>query len=102
MDIRKIRKLIDLVDETGVNELEVQEGEARVKIVRYSETAAPVAQVVKSSHVIEAQPPVIAKPNVTLEPKSTWHPVKSPMVGTFYLSASPEAGPLSLSDKVSK
>ncbi|GAO36478.1 acetyl-CoA carboxylase [Sulfuricella sp. T08] len=94
MDLRKVKKLIDLVSESGIAELEITEGEETVRISRYGQNppqpmmyaqhqsfmpaAAPVAA---SPAAIEAAPAVAGQPD--------GHPVKSPMVGTFYRAASP-------------
>ena len=87
MDIRKIKKLIEIIEESDIAELEIKEGEEAIRISRYS--AAP-AQVVYSS--ASAASPMLgapAVPAVTAEEKISGHVVKSPMVGTFYRSASP-------------
>lgn len=93
MDIRKIKKLIELVEESGIAELEISEGEESVRINRYSNapaaavqyTAAPVA----AAPTAPAAAPVEAAAPVPAEPAG--HKVLSPMVGTFYRSPSPEA-----------
>ncbi|GLO62192.1 acetyl-CoA carboxylase biotin carboxyl carrier protein subunit [Vibrio sp. MACH09] len=93
MDIRKIKKLIELVEESGIAELEISEGEESVRINRYSNapaaavqyTAAPVA----AAPAAPAAAPVEAAAPVPAEPAG--HKVLSPMVGTFYRSPSPEA-----------
>jgi acetyl-CoA carboxylase biotin carboxyl carrier protein len=98
MDLRKLKTLIDLVETSGIAELEIQEGEERVRITRASPqgqqavihaapqavttAAAPAAGVSAAPQVPEAAPPV-----------EQGHAVKSPMVGTFYRSASPGAAP---------
>lgn len=79
MDIRKIKKLIDLIEESDIAEIEIREGEESVKISRYS-AAAPV------QYAAPVAAPVAAAP---VEEKVSGHVVKSPMVGTFYRSASP-------------
>ena len=93
MDLRKLKKLIDLVQESGISELEVTEGEEKVRIAKQF-AAAPVAH-----HVIAAPAPVAAAP-AAATPASTaasepalpaGHIVKSPMVGTFYRASSPDA-----------
>ncbi|QSB02612.1 acetyl-CoA carboxylase biotin carboxyl carrier protein [Methylomonas sp. EFPC1] len=85
MDIRKIKKLIDLIEESDIAEIEIREGEESVKISRYS-AAAPVqyAAPVASAPVAAASAAV-----APVEEKVSGHVVKSPMVGTFYRSASP-------------
>ncbi len=86
MDIRKIKKLIELVQESGINELEISEGEESVRICRGGVVAAaplmaaPLAAAPVAAPVAEAAAPVVSG-----------HEVRSPMVGTFYASASPEA-----------
>ena len=87
MDIRKIKKLIEIIEESDIAELEIKEGEEAIRISRYS--AAP-AQVVYAP--APAASSVLATTTVTAAPaeeKITGHVVKSPMVGTFYRSASP-------------
>ena len=95
MDIRKIKKLIELVEESGIAELEINEGEESVRICRYSEPAPVVA----APQVIAAAPASISAP-VAMAPIAepevvvmTGHQVKSPMVGTYYSAASPTSGP---------
>ncbi len=84
MDIRKIKKLIEIIEESDIAELEIKEGEESIRISRYS--AAP-AQVAYAPAPVTAVPAaIVAAP---AEEKITGHIVKSPMVGTFYLSASP-------------
>jgi len=95
MDIRKIKKLIELLEESGIAELEIKEGEESVRISRLptgnpqlfapmpSQYAPPVATAPTSS------PPVSAE----VETVNSGHEVKSPMVGTFYEAASPTSGP---------
>ena len=91
MDIRKIKKLIELVEESGINELEISEGEESVRISRGATIvhAAPLAAAPLAAPVaapVAAAPAAIAAPAVV-----TGHTVRSPMVGTFYASASPES-----------
>ena len=97
MDLRKLKTLIELVESSGIGELEIQEGEERVRITRA--TAAPAAvpthTVLQAAAVAAAAPapaaPVAAAPAPEgAEPEGV---VKSPMVGTFYRSASPGAKP---------
>ncbi|MSP27473.1 MAG: acetyl-CoA carboxylase biotin carboxyl carrier protein [Methylococcales bacterium] len=85
MDIRKIKKLIEIVEESGIAELEIKEGEELIRINRYS--SAPVNYA--PAPVAAAQPMQITAAAVAIEEKITGHIVKSPMVGTFYRSASP-------------
>lgn len=90
MDLRKLKKLIDLVQESGISELEVTEGEEKVRIAKHAGSAAPVANYYAPQPApVAAAPaaaPVVAAP---AEPEGA--SIKSPMVGTFYRSSSPDA-----------
>ncbi|WP_031437680.1 acetyl-CoA carboxylase biotin carboxyl carrier protein [Methylobacter tundripaludum] len=86
MDIRKIKKLIEIIEESGIAELEIKEGEESIRISRYS--AAPAA-VAYAPAPVAAAPAVATSAAVPAEEKISGHVVKSPMVGTFYRSASP-------------
>ena len=91
MDIRKIKKLIELLEESGIAELEIKEGEESVRISRqtinYAQPmAAPVAMAPPQAAPTAAVTPVAA-------PAESGHQVKSPMVGTFYNKASPTSAP---------
>ena len=98
MDLRKLKTLIELVEGSGIAELEISEGEERVRITRTvnvgqqvyaavpQQQAAPVAPV-----MVAAAPVAAAEPASTAAPEG--HVVKSPMVGTFYRSASPGSKP---------
>ncbi len=100
MDIRKIKKLIELLTETGISEIEIKEGEESLRLTRY--TTPSNAQQTITEHVIAA-PAVPAAPAPTAateapaEPKASampeGHKVHSPMVGTFYASSSPDTPP---------
>ncbi|WP_109077819.1 acetyl-CoA carboxylase biotin carboxyl carrier protein [Aggregatibacter kilianii] len=97
MDIRKIKKLIELVEESGIMELEISEGEESVRINRGSPASvqytvpvaapAPVATPAPSAPAVSAAP--AAAPAATEDVAG--HKIRSPMVGTFYRSPSPEA-----------
>ena len=97
MDLRKLKTLIELVESSGIGELEIQEGEERVRITRAAPppqgqllTSAPTAAVPVAA--APAPPPAPAPaPAAPAQPEG--HLVKSPMVGTFYRSASPGAKP---------
>jgi acetyl-CoA carboxylase biotin carboxyl carrier protein len=91
MDIRKIKKLIELVEESGINELEISEGEESVRISRGGTIvqAAPMMQAAAPVAAPAAVAPVAADPAVPAA--ISGHVVRSPMVGTFYASASPDA-----------
>src|SRR5512139_846297 len=97
MDLRKLKTLIELVETSGVAELEIQEGEERVRITRaFAPAAAPAAPVPAATVVPALQPVAVAPapaaaPTPPAEPEG--HVVKSPMVGTFYRAASPGAKP---------
>ncbi len=94
MDIRKIKKLIEIIEESDIAEIEISEGEESVRISRYSSAVpAPVATVAPAVSSVATSP--LATPAATsVEPAAevpSGHAVKSPMVGTFYRSASPGA-----------
>ena len=93
MDLRKLKKLIDLVEQSGISELEITEGEETVRISRAS--SQPVyAQHPQAHHIpvsASAAMPAAAAQAATAEEPSG-HVLKSPMVGTFYRSPSPGAG----------
>lgn len=95
MDIRKIKKLIELVEESGITELEVQEEEGTVRISRAAPAVAPAAiQYAAAPVALAAAPavaPVVAAPAEAPVAEISGHQVRSPMVGTFYRSPSPEA-----------
>jgi acetyl-CoA carboxylase biotin carboxyl carrier protein len=91
MDLRKLKKLIDLVEESGIAELEITEGEEKVRIARTLPGTQPI--VMQQPQQIVAAPAPVAAPAapVAAEPAAApeGHVVKSPMVGTFYRSNSP-------------
>ncbi|MDF1589073.1 MAG: acetyl-CoA carboxylase biotin carboxyl carrier protein [Gammaproteobacteria bacterium] len=93
MDIRKIKKLIDLIQESDIAEIEIHEGEESVRISRAS-SAAPVMMhapaAVAAPVSAPAAAPAVEAPAPAAAP-NTENAVKSPMVGTFYRSSSPEA-----------
>ena len=97
MDLRKLKTLIELVESSGIGELEVQEGEERVRITRAPAGGAAPAPTSSAYTTASAAPPsapapaTIEAPAPVLEPEG--HFVKSPMVGTFYRAASPGAKP---------
>jgi acetyl-CoA carboxylase biotin carboxyl carrier protein len=94
MDIRKVRKLIELLVQTGISEIEVKEGEESIRLTRHVSTQIPPLPTV-SHHMIQAetvQPLVMPiSSNESVAPVKG-HTVRSPMVGTFYESPSPEEG----------
>jgi acetyl-CoA carboxylase biotin carboxyl carrier protein len=94
MDIRKVKKLIELLDESGIAEIEIHEGEESVRISRYSTTAAaPMQQYAPAPAPVAAPAPVVSTASESAPEKAavTGHTVNSPMVGTFYRAASPGA-----------
>ncbi|MDG1732267.1 MAG: acetyl-CoA carboxylase biotin carboxyl carrier protein [Thalassotalea sp.] len=93
MDIRKIKKLIELVEESGINELEISEGEESVRISRGQAVAAPVTYAAAPAPAPVAAPAAAAPaPAADAAPAQiSGHVVRSPMVGTFYSAASPES-----------
>jgi acetyl-CoA carboxylase biotin carboxyl carrier protein len=90
MDLRKLKTLIDLVQNSGISELEISEGEEKIRIAKYA-SAAPNTTTVMMGGPMAAAPmaaPVVAPvPIIEAEPEG--HVVKAPMVGTFYRSGSP-------------
>jgi acetyl-CoA carboxylase biotin carboxyl carrier protein len=96
MDLRKLKTLIDLVSESGISELEVNEGEDRVRIVN-SGSSSPAGQVVYAAAAPVAAPssasatPAPAAPAVEEAPVETGFVSRSPMVGTFYRAPNPES-----------
>ena len=88
MDIRKIKKLIEIIEESGIAEIEIKEGEESIRINRYGSHAAPapISYAAPVAAPVASAPAAIAAP---VEEKISGHTVKSPMVGTFYRSASP-------------
>jgi len=101
MDLRKLKTLVDLVAESGITELEITEGDGKVRIVKSQAAAqvvmaaAPTAQVVQHPQAAAptaAQPaPQSAGPATAAAPVG--HTVKAPMVGTFYRASNPGAAP---------
>ncbi len=94
MDLRKLKTLIDLVAESGIAELEITEGEGKVRIVKFSQTTQPVA-VAQPQPVQAAPAPAAATAAAApAEPAApAGHVVKSPMVGTFYRAPNPSSPP---------
>lgn len=98
MDIRKVKKLIELLQETGVGEIEIREGEESVRITRYNTSPPHMTQFIPTPHYTQTQ----ATPSDTMAPPTTpqppaktvdGHTVKSPMVGTVYLASAPGEKP---------
>ena len=95
MDIRKVKKLIELLDESGIAEIEINEGEESVRISRYP-TSGPAMPMQQFAAPAPAPAPAAAAAAETTESASaecaiSGHSVNAPMVGTFYTAASPGA-----------
>ncbi|ADC72732.1 acetyl-CoA carboxylase, biotin carboxyl carrier protein [Thioalkalivibrio sp. K90mix] len=92
MDIRKVKKLIDLLDESGIHEIEIHEGEESVRITR-----SPSGSAVAAAPAAMPAPAPAAAPAgeaaAPAAPEVDGHPVTAPMVGTFYRAPSPGAKP---------
>jgi acetyl-CoA carboxylase biotin carboxyl carrier protein len=95
MDLRKLKKLIDLVQESGIAELEITEGEEKVKIVKGGTVSVSQAPVAAAPQPAAPPPPPASGASVAAaaqpDPGQEGHVVKAPMVGTFYRSPSPDA-----------
>jgi len=100
MDLRKLKKLIDLVQESGIGEIEITEGEEKVRICRQAPGVAPMMMAAPGMQPMQyaagagmpaAAPAAAPAPAAPPEPKG--HQLKSPMVGTFYRAPSPGAPP---------
>jgi acetyl-CoA carboxylase biotin carboxyl carrier protein len=92
MDIRKIKKLIELVEESGISELEISEGEESVRISRAAPAASfPVMQQAYAAPMMQQQPALAAAVAPAAAAEISGHIVRSPMVGTFYRTPSPDA-----------
>jgi len=106
MDIRKVKKLIELLDESGIAEIEITEGEEAVRISRYPTGAAyaqaPVMAPAAPQAPAAAAPSAMAEP-AAAAPEEDGYLVSAPMVGTFYSSSSPGAAPyVQVGDRVSE
>jgi acetyl-CoA carboxylase biotin carboxyl carrier protein len=104
MDIRKVKKLIELLDESGIAEIEISEGEDSVRISRYAPGAPAVAAPVAVAAPLAAAPvaaEAVAAPVAEVEDEGFL--VAAPMVGTFYASSSPGAAPyVQVGDRVNE
>ena len=92
MDLRKLKTLIDLVAESGIAELEITEGEGKVRIVKFSQAVQPVAYAPAPQYApaaAEAAP--AAAPAAVVPAAAVGHTVKAPMVGTFYRAPNPNS-----------
>ena len=112
MDIRKVKKLIELLDESGIAEIEITEGEEAVRISRYptgtmiAQAPAPypaAAPVAPTASAAAAPAPAQAAESAPAQPEEDGFLVTAPMVGTFYASSSPGAAPyVQVGDRVSE
>lgn len=102
MDIRKVKKLIELLDESGIAEIEITEGEESVRISRYSNQApAPAPVAAAPAAPVAAAPAPAPVAAAAVEPEEDGHAVTAPMVGTFYSAPSPgSADFVQLGDRV--
>lgn len=106
MDIRKVKKLMELLEESGMSEIEIKEGEESVKISRYGNSPAPAQHPIQS--FVQQQAPVSSAPTSQTaspneQPQETGQSVTSPMVGTFYSAPSPTAKPfVSIGKKINQ
>jgi acetyl-CoA carboxylase biotin carboxyl carrier protein len=89
MDLRKLKTLIDLVSESNISELEIAEADGKVRIVKAGASAAVAPAAAAHFAVGAPAAPALPAAAVAAPPAPTGHTVKSPMVGTFYRSASP-------------
>ena len=87
MDLRKIKKLMELLEESGISEIEVKEGEESVKLSRISQSQAPVVQQPVADVTPATAPLIDTKEKDVIDGET----INSPMVGTFYRSASPDS-----------
>ena len=109
MDIRKVKKLIELLDESGIAEIEITEGEESVRISRYAQgvpvaapAPAPVAAPAPAAPAAAA-PAAAPAPVAAAPAEDDGYDIKSPMVGTFYSSSSPGGSPyVQVGDRVSE
>ena len=108
MDLRKLKTLIDLVSESGVAELEITEGEDRVRIVNrpavtVAEPVTVAAPAVVTATVAQPAVPAAAPAPAAAEPQTNSRSITSPIVGTFYRAPSPGAAPfVEVGDTVKK
>ena len=112
MDIRKVKKLIELLDESGIAEIEITEGEESLRISRYAQgapapapvtIAAPVAAPAPAAAPVATEAPAAAAPAAPAEADEEGFLVTAPMVGTFYAASSPGAAPyVQVGDRVNE
>ena len=93
MDIRKVKKLIELLETSDIAEIEIKEGEEAVRISRNSNVTTTVAVPTASAAAVPAPSPAAAAEDKPAPQATSGHVVSSPMVGTFYRSPSPSSPP---------
>lgn len=96
MDIRKVKKLIELLEESGISELEISEGEESVRISRHPRTAPPAASLPPQAPAAALAPPAAQLPATAAgehKPRNDDQTITSPMVGTYYSASAPGAKP---------
>ena len=97
MDLRKVKALIDLVEKSGISELEISEGEERVRISRGAVMYAPAAPMPSAAPLVLGAPAVATEAEMQLRAdaaaEAEGHVVKSPMVGSFYRASTPGGKP---------
>jgi len=106
MDIRKVKKLIEMLEDSNLEEIEIQEGEESVRLVkgnRQNQSYQTQPLMIPQASSVQEQPPEEVSLEDTLKDKQDANSIDSPMVGTFYASASPGAKPfVSVGDLVSE
>ena len=99
MDIRKVKKLIELLEESGLSEIEITEGEDKVRISRQSTSSVNEVQVISTQPINTIDNEVVAENHRN----NNFHKIQAPMIGTFYQSSEPEAKAfVKVGDPVSK
>jgi acetyl-CoA carboxylase biotin carboxyl carrier protein len=93
VDIRKVKKLIELLEESGIAEIEISEGEESVRISRYPQGAIMTAAPAPVVHAPAAPAPAAQQPAPAPDAPPAGHQITAPMVGTFYASSSPGGKP---------
>ena len=106
MDIRKVKKLIEMLEDSNLEEIEIQEGEESVRLVksnRQNQSHQTQSIMIPQASSVQEQPPQEVSLEDTSDDKQDANSIDSPMVGTFYASASPGAKPfVSVGDLVSE
>tara|TARA_B100000787_G_C15970131_1_gene196946 strand:+ start:106 stop:552 length:447 start_codon:yes stop_codon:yes gene_type:complete len=93
MDLRKLKKLIDLVEASGISELELTEGEEKVKISRNNGISLQPQLVQSEPQLVQSEPQSIKAEEIETPPAIDGDIISSPMVGSFYRAASPDSSP---------